>query len=196
MLTAAQIIQALYKAEWWHEHSSQFDLLGSVFLGLDDTLARSYGLWLWPDSSFIVEHNHACGAFPRSQGEQILFLFLFCCTMVLVSFLSAVCIFLSLYYSISKCLYWKLIQRERSYIANIWDTSHSQCRKTLPSPVQLSEEKVYTFLIYTDCHEYLRIVKAQHKPILFWFHLLQVVKNTLCAYITSLPRLLLELLPC
>lgn len=147
-LNTAQIIQALYKAEWWHEQRSEFDLLGSALLGLDNTLARSYGLWLWPGSSFVVEYNHACAAFPRSQGEQILFLVLFCCTMVLASFLSAVCIILALSYSISKCLYWKLIQRERSYIVIVWDTSHKHSAERLFQVLSKWMEKKFTLFSF------------------------------------------------
>lgn len=45
--------------------TAEFDLLGSALLGLDNTLARSYSLWLWADSWFVVEYNRAWDAFSR-----------------------------------------------------------------------------------------------------------------------------------
>lgn len=95
--------------------------------------------------------------------------------MLLLSFCSAASFFS--YYSISKCLYWKLIQGGSSYIATVQDTSNKPGAEGL---FQSCPSEWAKGLLSLYCHEYLRIVEGQHEPpSFFWFHILLVVKKSL-----------------
>lgn len=119
-------------------------------------------LWLWPDSWFVVELTMHVMHFLHDKERK----FCSCSAAQRCYYHSSVLLISFFSFPIPFHNHWKPIQRERSYIATVWDTSHKHSGERLFQVLSGWVGKKLV-LIYTDCHEYLRIVKVQHKPIFF-----------------------------